>query len=158
MALIHSPVVEYVTEEVSRQGHDVTQLDGIERVGWMLDAWSYALRCQHWATPTVDDAIVLGKLVEPRKNRLGVRACDVRVGSRACPPHERVNFLLVQLFEELPVWGMDALAFYKAFEEIHPFVDGNGRTGKVLLNWLSGTLLNPIFPPSDLWGVPIRNP
>lgn len=35
---------------------------------------------------------------------------------------------------------------------------GNGRTGKILLNWLNGTLLNPIFPPADFWGRPIQNP
>jgi len=40
----HSPVVLYITEEVKRQGHDVTELDGIRRVSWMLDGWDYALQ------------------------------------------------------------------------------------------------------------------
>ena len=30
-------VINYVNEEVRRQGHDTHTLDGIERVGWMLD-------------------------------------------------------------------------------------------------------------------------
>jgi fido (protein-threonine AMPylation protein) len=41
---------------------------------------------------------------------------------------------------------------------VHPFRDGNGRTGKILLNWLNQSLNAPIFPPSDLFGSPIRNP
>lgn len=35
--------------------------------------------------------------------------------------------------------------WYLAFEAIHPFGDGNGRTGKVLHNWLLGTLDDPVL-------------
>jgi hypothetical protein len=28
-------VIDYVVEEVRRQGHDITILDGIQRVGWI---------------------------------------------------------------------------------------------------------------------------
>lgn len=38
---------------------------------------------------------------------------------------------------------MDKWALYRAFEEVHPFVDGNGRTGKILLNMLGDTMTNP---------------
>jgi hypothetical protein len=150
-------VIDYVREEVSRQGHDVTMQDGIERVGWMLDAWAWAL---NWFGSgeklTVDDALKLGTFVEPGKNPHGQRSCGVRVGWRVCPPPEEVEPRLKRLWEAEE--GMTPLEFYKEFEEIHPFVDGNGRTGKILLNWKNGTLLNPIFPPNDLFGEPIRNP
>jgi len=54
--------------------------------------------------------------------------------------------------------AMEPLEAYKEFEYIHPFADGNGRTGKIILNWLSDTLRTPFFPPADLFGYPITNP
>lgn len=36
-------------------------------------------------------------------------------------------------------------AWYLCFEAIHPFADGNGRTGKILHNWLKGTLHKPVL-------------
>ncbi len=40
---------------------------------------------------------------------------------------------------------------YREFELVHPFSDGNGRTGKVLLNYLADTLERPTMP-SDWFG------
>lgn len=152
-----SPVVAYVTEEVSRQGHDVRTLDGIERVAWMLDAWRSALLWDaNGGHPDIYDTECLGKLIEPEKNAHGFRSCHVRVGSKACPPPERIYEMLRLLFSQRD--ALTPIEFYKGFEEVHPFVDGNGRTGKILLNWLNGTLLAPLFPPANLFGHPIRNP
>lgn len=150
-------VIEYVTEEVRRQGHDTEVLDGIERVGWMLDGWRSALLWNATKDkPDVFDAIDLGQRVEPVKNAGGIRQCGVRVGMRTCPHPKDLTDLLKRLWQHRD--AMTPMEFYKEFEEIHPFVDGNGRTGKILLNWLNGTLLDPIFPPADLFGESILNP
>lgn len=158
-----SPVVLYIAEEVRRQGHDLLTRDGIERVAWMLDAWLVAMtlaaedkaREKPWGIAWFQIA-ELGKRVEAIKNVGGFRDCEVRVDSHRCPAASRVPYLLNELLEQQT--KLTPLEFYKAFEEVHPFVDGNGRTGKILLNWLNGTLLDPIFPPADLWGRPIQNP
>ena len=148
-------VIDYITEEVTRQGHYVQFLDGIERVGWMVNAWCYALRSRP-RLPRMRDAIELGRLVEPDKNASGIRNCNVRVGPRVCPDFECVAFLLDSLFEKRDTFT--PIQFYKEFELIHPFRDGNGRSGKILMAWLGSTLLQPTFPPNDLFGGWIANP
>ena len=154
-----SPVVAYVTEEVHRQGHDVALLDGVERVAWMLSAWCYALQERDYL-PDLDTVALLGSLVEPGKNQRSMgsfRRCGVRVGTTVVTiaPDE----IVPRLKRLLARWhDLEPLAFYREFELIHPFVDGNGRVGKILLNWIAGTLLEPTFPPADFWGVRIVNP
>lgn len=155
-------VAEYCQEEVSRQGHNIHMLEGIERVGWMLNGWAYALNVlfDFHPYPTVDSLLQIGRMVEPYENSTGWRTCQVMVGGNVCPNPDRVPTLLVSLFESLPSYLDEGavIPFYKALLEIHPFLDGNGRTGKIILNWLNGSLLNPIFPPNNLWGREIRNP
>lgn len=67
--------------------------------------------------------------------------------------------LFAQDYENHPYkeYGINPLSrraedeFYFEYENIHPFVDGNGRTGKILYNYLLGTLENPVLPP-NFWG------
>lgn len=152
-----APVVAYCTQEVTRQGHDPTTLGGLWRITWMLHAWCEALEAIKRGDPlTIPMVEMWGQMIEPDFNAEGFRRCEVTVGGQRCPPAASVGRLLTTLFEQravLPPWE-----FYRGFLEIHPFRDGNGRTSKIVVNWLNGTLLQPIFPPSDFWGTPIRNP
>lgn len=126
----------------------------------MVDAWMDALNHQYHG-----DDLSLGMirnwgcLIEPTKND-DFRRVPIYVGDGwTSVPKTRPELILVRFerwFELLP--NMTAMEAYVEFEEIHPFLDGNGRTGKIILNWVNGSLLDPIFPPKDIWGKEISNP
>ena len=69
------------------------------------------------------------------------RATRVRVGSYVAPSAEDVQPLMSELLEW---WNMDSAKVspilssaivHHRFETIHPFADGNGRTGRMLALW-----------------------
>jgi Fic family protein len=69
------------------------------------------------------------------------RTMRVRVGTYAPPPPEQVSGLMLAFLEwwndDAPVLSpvlSSAIVHYR-FEAIHPFADGNGRTGRALALW-----------------------
>lgn len=144
-------IVAYCAEEVRRQQ------DGPLNVGYMVDAWLNALEHQyHGDELSLDMVEHWGVLIEPNDNADGFRGGNVWIGGRIAPRPDEIAHLLDRWINLLP--SMEPLEAYREFEWCHPFFDGNGRTGKVILNYLNGTMLDPIFPPKDLFGEPIENP
>jgi len=158
----------FIHDEVVRQFHDPRVQDGKSRISWMLEAWYYARSYAH-RPPTVYLTERLGALVEPWQNERGFRAEAVWIGNREAPKAYFIPQLLKALFALAPtikpVQGITvnnerytlgdfeeqvrdiktADDFYLAYEWIHPFRDGNGRTGKILHNWLLGALDDPVL-------------
>lgn len=161
-------------DEVVRQFHDTkVKSDGGVRIEWMLSAWQYAQRAAEKGLPTVQDILALGALVEPSMNStIGFRTMNVYIGnSMGAPParlKEMVPALVSVAHKAAPIqgrvgphpdqyranWGIyedlvqkieTADDWYLAYEAIHPFADGNGRTGKVIHNLLLGSLEEPIL-------------
>lgn len=64
----------------------------------------------------------------------------VRVGTHIAPAPEHVERMvdvaLMEYSSDLDTYVIDKIAkFHLQFETVHPFCDGNGRIGRVALNW-----------------------
>lgn len=128
------------------------QQSGEVSVGNMLAAWNYAQQI-YPEPPNEADILLLGRLVEPVKNNRGYRTVGVHVGGNVKSHHEDIPRLMERLLA-----AQDDLSpekWFKEYEDVHPFRDGNGRTGSILLNWLKGTLHKPVWPP-NFWDDPRR--
>lgn len=75
-----------------------------------------------------------------KENRGSYRTVNVRVGSHIPPSYYKINDKMNQLIYDyqnnLQMFdSIIAIAMFHAdFETIHPFIDGNGRTGRLILN------------------------
>jgi hypothetical protein len=131
------------------------QQSGEESVARMVRAWVWALRRPEGYRPTSGDIETVGTLVEPFKNRRGFRQLAVRVGTNIKPDWR----LVPDMVERLVGYGDDLTPaqWFRQYEEIHPFVDGNGRSGQIWFNLFNGTLTEPEWAP-DFWDDPRRTP
>ena len=134
--IVSLPIVQYCAEEVDRQ------MDSPLAVAWMVRAWAKAIEFYEGAHPLTQGVIeTLGQIIKPHKNASGFRTVQVWVGSAKCPPPQEVRPMMqtfVAQFEQ-----MTPAEAYLEFERCHPFVDGNGRCGKIILCWRAGTLRDP---------------
>ncbi len=84
--------------------------------------------------------ILMGGIDDPIAGRYRRKGEYVRVGTHIAPAPEHVERMLenvlIDYTSDLNAYFLDKIAlFHLKFESIHPFCDGNGRLGRVIINF-----------------------
>lgn len=104
-----------------------------------VEAWQYLRGEEHLTEKVIlKTHKILMRTRELDKSQKGKwRTYNVRVGNRVCPPFQEIPGLMWK-------WRFDSIRksppiddkeLHIQFEHIHPFADGNGRVGRMLMNW-----------------------
>lgn len=139
-----------VAREVDGGGTDVTAteiLNNIEAMRWAVDSLTSCERIETEHLLDVHRRLFAGTMLErhggalrEEQNWIGGSDYNPCRAAFVPPPPDRVRALMDDLCDfiaqdRLPAVAQAAIA-HAQFETIHPFVDGNGRTGRILLHVL----------------------
>lgn len=84
--------------------------------------------------------MLMGNIRDAVAGRFRIQGEYVRVGTHIAVPPEhierRIEDMLLSYSSDFDTYAIDKIAaFHLDFETIHPFVDGNGRIGRVVMNY-----------------------
>lgn len=129
--------------------------DHLEAVGHR-DAFEYVTQLVSEKTPLSERVIkeLHSLVLIDRPTDKGVyrrvKVCIMGALRRPPEPHE-IPELMERLLKDHDLSALNpiakAAAFHLRFEGIHPFIDGNGRTGRLIMNMI---LMQSGYPPIDL--------
>jgi Fic family protein len=160
--LLHAEVVRGMHEAAS----DVTAAEVLNNI----DAMMFAVESVSAGDPITVELLLdihrrllagtrleqYGGIVRDQQNWIGGNSYNPCSAAFVPPPPENVNDLLQDLCafsctDDLPAVAQAAIA-HAQFETIHPFVDGNGRTGRALIHLILRRrgLAENVLPPVSL--------
>lgn len=122
-------------ERFIEESNAIEGVYGDEALRQSLEAWRYLEERDELNHEVVKETHRL--IMEKRQPVVAgrYRDCRVRISGEFPPAPSEVPGLMDDLLDWVPSDGEEAVEWHIRFEKIHPFADGNGRTGRMLYWW-----------------------
>ena len=145
-------IVEYTDKDVSEFLEESNKIEGVyggDALRQALEAWKSLTKLKEMSVGAILKAhkiLMLNQPLAPDEKGY-LRKIPVYIGGKEAMKPERISDNLIQLVINVndvvhngkrePATFLDPLirSHHVQYEYIHPFVDGNGRTGRMLMNW-----------------------
>jgi Fic family protein len=128
-------VVNNIREYI-KQSNYIESVRSLAEIDQSLKAWNF-LKDQIY--PTEDIILRVHRLImwNFQNKRPGkFRESNVQVGNQLCPSYFDVPKMIEDWIDDMMGYRLnDPKVMHVRFEKIHPFLDGNGRTGRMLMWW-----------------------
>lgn len=155
---IDSGQIGAVTSEHLFHSNKIENVHGQLEIDQSMMAWRFiehyprSLEVNHLLA--IHNIIMMNHLPDTPGGRGSFRRVNVTVGYRHCPHFLEVPRLVDGWLLEMQDWKLrEPKDMHIKFEHIHPFVDGNGRTGRMLMWWHEVRLSRPatLITYEDRW-------
>lgn len=139
---METDVIEFLEQSNFIEGeYDSSSLDDA------IEAWKFLIDKKHLTAGYVlkTHAILMKSRNLREKHKGKFRDVGVIIGGNLCPPAKEIPQRIERWFDNINRTNFENAddktkvnvikQMHIDFEHIHPFVDGNGRIGRIILNW-----------------------
>jgi len=124
-------------EEFLKESNAIEGVYDDESLEFSLKAWGYLLEQKEITIPVIMGLhrILMHNQEIPLKYKGHLRQIPVYIGGHEAMSHKLIPTRLSTLAMNMWLHPKNWKEHHIEFEKIHPFIDGNGRTGRMLMNW-----------------------